>query len=55
MGGGGPGGKWPRWYQAEDGDISSKKRRTGRTDNKIEEYFLRGWYQFEHLRTYRIL
>ena len=44
MGGGGPGGKWPRRYQAEDGDISSEKSRTGRTDNKIEEYFLRGWY-----------
>ena len=42
MGGRGPGGKWPRRYQAEDGDISSEKRRTGRTDNKIEEYFLRG-------------
>ena len=42
MGGGGPGGKWPRRYQAEDGDISSEKRRMGRTDGKIGEYFLRG-------------
>ena len=42
MGGGGPWGKWPRRYQAEDGDISSEKRRMGRTDGKIGEYFLRG-------------